>query len=642
MHGYLAHAPQLVLDPRLAGRCSASPPTLARAATRRCRSRRSPSVAFVAQEHLERLIHTGHLPFLLTSPVLWLGIALQVPLAVAVWLVARRLAEDIAAPVRAARPAARPRSPAAARAASAAASPSPAAPLHARRAVHPSSPDLVLPPPSRGARRSTQEDSNAQCTRHCDRARAVARVPRRRPPPGRSPSKPVVISITAVNGEPVGGIKRPTVKKGKTVRIVVRTNVGTEVHLHGYNIEKNVKKGVPTVIQFVAKVPGRFELELHPMDALLAQLTVRLITRSSRASWPTGSGGSRTSPFPRGCSTGAAPFVLVVSFIAARRALEDASARRARAGGRDLGATLRQARARAGADRRPGALGRPLRRRPRRGALRHDRLRSATSLRPGSTSSSGSACRLLSVLFGNVWRALSPWRAIADGFVWVWERSSAARPGRSPPIPSASAATRARVALFAFVALELCYSNPSNPRALAFAIALYSYVALFGMLAFGRETWTSAGRGLRDPVRLHRPDRAVRRSREGRIRLRRAAHRPRRRRAGAGLGGVPRRRARLGRVRRLQPHDHLAGPHRARRGARTSSTEPGTGELLVTGVNLLGLARRRSRSCSRAFLAACAIARAMVKAPRSLAPEFVLSLVPIALVYASPTTSRCS
>ena len=87
--------------------------------------------------------------------------------------------------------------------------------------------------------------------------------------------KPVVISITAVNGRPVGGIKRPTVKKGQTVRIVVRTNVGSQVNLHGYNIEKKIKKGVPTVIQFVAKVQGRFELELHPTDALLAQLTVK-------------------------------------------------------------------------------------------------------------------------------------------------------------------------------------------------------------------------------------------------------------------------------------------------------------------------------------------------------------------------------
>ena len=56
--------------------------------------------AFVAQEHLERLIHTGHVPFLFASPTLWLGIALQLPLAVAIWFVARRLAEDIATPVR--------------------------------------------------------------------------------------------------------------------------------------------------------------------------------------------------------------------------------------------------------------------------------------------------------------------------------------------------------------------------------------------------------------------------------------------------------------------------------------------------------------------------------------------------------------
>lgn len=99
LHGYLAHAPQVVL-------VFATLALLGLAADSRAR-RHSPVplaclaiVAFVAQEHLERLIHTGHLPFLLTSPVLWLGIALQVPLAVAVWIVARRLAEDIAAPRR--------------------------------------------------------------------------------------------------------------------------------------------------------------------------------------------------------------------------------------------------------------------------------------------------------------------------------------------------------------------------------------------------------------------------------------------------------------------------------------------------------------------------------------------------------------
>lgn len=87
--------------------------------------------------------------------------------------------------------------------------------------------------------------------------------------------KPVVISITVKQGRPVGGIKRPTVKKGRLVRIVVVTDAGKELHLHGYDIEKTPRIGKPTVMQFIAKLPGRFELELHSPDALLADITVK-------------------------------------------------------------------------------------------------------------------------------------------------------------------------------------------------------------------------------------------------------------------------------------------------------------------------------------------------------------------------------
>jgi len=87
--------------------------------------------------------------------------------------------------------------------------------------------------------------------------------------------QPVVIQITVVNGKVIGVIKRPSVKKGRTVRFVIRTNAGTDVHLHGYDLERTPRKVAPTVMQFVARVPGRFELELHHPDALLAQLTVR-------------------------------------------------------------------------------------------------------------------------------------------------------------------------------------------------------------------------------------------------------------------------------------------------------------------------------------------------------------------------------
>ena len=90
-----------------------------------------------------------------------------------------------------------------------------------------------------------------------------------------SVAKRVVIRIEVANGRPIGGIKRPSVKKGRTVRFVIRTNVGTNVHLHGYDMEKEPRKGKLTVVQFIAKVPGRFELELHHPDLLLAQLMVR-------------------------------------------------------------------------------------------------------------------------------------------------------------------------------------------------------------------------------------------------------------------------------------------------------------------------------------------------------------------------------
>jgi len=236
----------------------------------------------------------------------------------------------------------------------------------------------------------------------------------------------------------------------------------------------------------------------------------------------------------------------------------------------------------------------------------------------------------LSLLLGNVWRGLSPWRAIADLFVWVWERLGkearplAVYPERFGRYPGA-------IAILAFTALELTYSNPASPRALAFAIALYSYVALFGMLAFGRETWCERGEGfavlfayIGRIAPLH--------ARDGRIRLRVPL---------TGLAGseyVPGSilfiAVALGSVgfdgfsRTISWQNLIArveGPY--------VLNSPGTGELLVTGVNLLGLFGAVTLVLC-AFLAACWAARRMVNAPRSLAPEFVLSLVPIALVYA--------
>ncbi len=236
---------------------------------------------------------------------------------------------------------------------------------------------------------------------------------------------------------------------------------------------------------------------------------------------------------------------------------------------------------------------------------------------------------LLSVLFGNVWRGLSPWRAMADLYVWLRElgggtaRPLAEYPERLGRWPGA-------VALFAFATLELAYSDPASPRALAFAVALYTYVALFGMAAFGRTTWTRTGEGFAVYFAfLSRiaPLTVV----DDRLRLRWPL---------TGLAGkdtTPGTAAfvavMLGSVlfdgysRTITWQDlmaHLEAPFVV--------DQPGLGELLVTlssigglltGVLLIGLA----------YQAACALARWTVNAPRSLVPDFILSLVPIAFVY---------
>lgn len=84
-----------------------------------------------------------------------------------------------------------------------------------------------------------------------------------------------VITIRVVGGLPQGGIQRPTVDQGDKVVLVVRTDSGEAVHLHGYNIEKDVVPGTPVRIPFTASIAGRFELELHPADTLLAEIEVR-------------------------------------------------------------------------------------------------------------------------------------------------------------------------------------------------------------------------------------------------------------------------------------------------------------------------------------------------------------------------------
>jgi hypothetical protein len=235
----------------------------------------------------------------------------------------------------------------------------------------------------------------------------------------------------------------------------------------------------------------------------------------------------------------------------------------------------------------------------------------------------------LSVLLGNVWRALSPWRALADAFVWARERGG----GEARPLaeyPERLGRWPGAVVLFAFATLELAYADASSPRALAFAIALYTYVALFGMAAFGRDTWERTGEGFAVLFRLLAriaPLHVV----DGAVRVRWPL---------TGLAGadpVPGTVAFVAVMLGAVLFDGYSGTPTWQDlmtdlEAPYLVDQPGLGELLVTLASIGGILVA-VLLIALAYLAACALARGSVNAPRSLVPDFLPSLLPIAFVY---------
>jgi hypothetical protein len=105
---------------------------------------------------------------------------------------------------------------------------------------------------------------------------------------------------------------------------------------------------------------------------------------------------------------------------------------------------------------------------------------------------------LLSVLFGDVFRAFNPWRAIArvagGAFTLV-----ARRPRPAPlPYPEWMGRWPAVVGILAFLWLELVFPSGTQtggvaPRDVALATLIYSAITLFAMSAFGTERWLERG-----------------------------------------------------------------------------------------------------------------------------------------------------
>ena len=81
-------------------------------------------------------------------------------------------------------------------------------------------------------------------------------------------------TVTVVDGKPQGAIKTITYKKGDTVDLTVKSDTADEIHIHGYDLHKDVEKGGSVHFTFPASIDGKFVIELEDAGEQIASLQV--------------------------------------------------------------------------------------------------------------------------------------------------------------------------------------------------------------------------------------------------------------------------------------------------------------------------------------------------------------------------------
>ena len=89
-----------------------------------------------------------------------------------------------------------------------------------------------------------------------------------------APAPPPIPTVTVVDAKPQGGVKRISVTKGDTIRFAVRSDTADEIHVHGYDVHKDVEAGGSVMFSIPAEIEGRFVVELEDHETQIAELEV--------------------------------------------------------------------------------------------------------------------------------------------------------------------------------------------------------------------------------------------------------------------------------------------------------------------------------------------------------------------------------
>jgi hypothetical protein len=112
-----------------------------------------------------------------------------------------------------------------------------------------------------------QEAANtgAQPTATPTQTTAPDETPTETPEPTPKPQPPLVTR---------GEVTKLRFEKGDTVKFRVRVDVADHVHVHGYDLMKDVEPGKTITFSFPAEITGIFEIELEDRGEEIAQLRV--------------------------------------------------------------------------------------------------------------------------------------------------------------------------------------------------------------------------------------------------------------------------------------------------------------------------------------------------------------------------------
>jgi hypothetical protein len=86
---------------------------------------------------------------------------------------------------------------------------------------------------------------------------------------------PAIPTVEGGDAKPKGGIERLEFDKGATIRFRVRSDVADEIHVHGYDVAKDVPAGGSVTFSIPATIDGRFEVELESRGVQIAELEVQ-------------------------------------------------------------------------------------------------------------------------------------------------------------------------------------------------------------------------------------------------------------------------------------------------------------------------------------------------------------------------------